>query len=185
MSNVQDNVTQLLARIRTGDDGAKEELIPLVYDELRGLARAVFSGQPKHHTLQPTALLHEAWIKLSSALSHVDDHRHFLVVASRAMRQVLADHARALKTEKRGRNKKPITLRQHLVSSDEGVDLIQFDETLRRLTELNPRHGRIVELRVLGSLTIPETAHALGVSETTVKYDWAMARAWLREQMAE
>jgi RNA polymerase sigma factor (TIGR02999 family) len=178
-------VTRLLGELRAGDEGAAERLLPLVYGELRSLADAVFNGQSKGHTLQPTALVHEAWLKLDGNLGGLEGRRHFFAVAAKAMRQVLADHARSRGRAKRGGG-------QHLVTLDEAVtpaakssaatpsvDLIALHDALEKLTQLNERHARVVELRLLGSMTIAETAQTLGVSDGTVKTDWTIARAWL------
>ena len=178
-------VTRLLSRLRDGDEGAAEQLLPLVYDELHSLAQAVFSGQRRGHTLQPTALLHEAWIKLAGNLDSLDDRRHFFVVAARAMRQVLADHARGKNRQKRGGAKRQVTLDADLgPAAVTGVDLVALEDSLSKLAELNERHARVVELRMLGTLTIAETADVLNVSHGTVKSDWAMAKAWLRTELS-
>ncbi len=178
-------VTRLLGRLREGDEGATEQLLPLVYDELHGLAQAVFSSQRGDHTLQPTALVHEAWMKMAGKLGSLDDRRHFFVVAAKAMRQVLTDHARGKHRQKRGGAKHQVTLDTDLVpAAASGVDLVALEDSLNRLAELNERHARVVELRLLGTLTIAETADAIGVSHGTVESDWAMAKAWLRTELS-
>ncbi len=174
-------ITRLLQGIRGGDVTATETLLPLVYAELGELAARLFSRERREHTLQPTALIHEAWLKLAGNLGGYDDRRHFYAVASQAMRQVLTDHARSLGRQKRGGRNRRVTLDGSVnPSNDENLDLVEFDDLLTRLSAMNARHGRIVELRVLGGLTIPEAAEVLGVSHTTVERDWFMARAWLR-----
>ncbi len=178
------DVTRLLGRVRDGDEGAAGQLLPLVYDELRGLARAVFSGQRGDHTLQPTALVHEAWIKLAGNLGSIEDRRHFFAISARAMRQVLADHARGRSRKKRGGGQRQVSIDfDGVPAAAPGVDLVALDDSLTRLAGLNERHARVVELRLLGALTIAETAEALGVSHGTVESDWAMARAWLRNEL--
>jgi RNA polymerase sigma factor (TIGR02999 family) len=178
-------VSRLLERVRAGEAGARDQLADLVYRELHQLARQQFAAQPGGHTLQPTALVHEAWLKLARHLDAVEGRRHFLALASTAMRQVLIDHARGGARDKRGGGACSIALE----TGDEPAgarefDLVAFDDCLRRLSELNPRHARLVELRFLGMLTIDEAAEELGVSHGTVENDWRMARAWLRTKLA-
>lgn len=178
-------VTALLQRVRAGDEGAGDALFDLVHAELRGLARAAFQGQAEGHTLQPTAILNEAWMKMAGHLGSLVDRRHFFVVASRAMRQVLTDYARGSAREKRGGSKRPVTLNDELFGfGDRGLDWIALNDSLEELASLDERQARVVELRFFGALTIEETAQALGVSHTTVETDWAMARAWLRRELA-
>lgn len=178
-------VTGLLSDLRGGDSHAYERLFSVVYPELRGLARAVFSGQNPAHTLQPTALVHEAWLKLVGHLDSIQDHRHFLIVAGKAMRQIIADHARGRLCEKRGGSRHRVTLDAAWAGSqDSDIDLVALDEGLSRLAELNERHAKVVELRLFSGLSINETAETLGISSRSVDSDWAMARAWLRKQLA-
>jgi len=159
-------------------------LQPLIYQELRGLARAAFASQNRNHTLQPTALVHEAWLKLQGSLDRVRDRRHFLALAATAMRQVLADHAKSQRRQRRGGGARSVTFHGGEVEDARAFDLVAFDDALQSLARINERHARIVELRFLASLTIAETAAELGVSETTVASDWVMARAWLRRELA-
>ncbi len=182
----QVDVTRLLESARERGESAEDLLLPLVYDELRGLAHAVFAGgvSPAGHTLQPTVLVHEAWLKLVGNLDPVHGRRHFFAVAATAMRQVLADHAKAHRRAKRGGGVRAVTLHEGLAHEPRVFDVVAFDEALSALASHNARHARIVELRFLGSLTISETAAELGISETTVVSDWTMARAWLRCQLA-
>jgi RNA polymerase sigma factor (TIGR02999 family) len=178
-------VTLLLSQLRAGDAGAAERLFPLVYAKLQGLARAVFSGQNPGHTLQPTALVHEAWLKLAGNLAPIDDRRHFFIVAGKAMRQVIADHARGRSRQKRGGERQRLTLDTDLATADqEGVDLVDLDDSLRALAKLNGRHAQVAELRIFGGLSIEETALALEISTRSVYSDWAMASAWLRRELA-
>lgn len=179
------NLTDLLSRIREGDQSAKNQLVPLVYGELQNLASLAFARQPGGHTLQPTALVHEVWLKLGAGLERFSDRRHFLAVASRAMRQILADHARALRTQKRAHAKSAVTLHEEMdPSALADIDVVELDDALAKLSRLNPRHARVVELRLFGSLTIAEVAESLSVSRGTVKADWTTARAWLRQELA-
>ena len=184
-------ITRLLRGAREGQQDAREALVPLVYDELRSLAEALFVRQPGNHTLQPTALVHEAWAKLAPHLeapsegSGFADRRHFYVVAARAMRQVLTDYARRARSQKRGGERLRVTLDENLHRSRERhLELVELDDALERLASLNERHARVVELRFLGGLTIAETAAVLDVSHATVEDDWFTARAWLRSQLA-
>lgn len=182
--NPPKDVTALLQRHRGGDAAALQDLLERTYDELRVLSRRAFGGQQPGQTLQPTALLHEAWLKLGGKLDAVSDRQHFFALAARAMRQVLTDHARARSSQKRGGGVRSVTLHDDSAGGFEGDDLVALDEVLERLSAFNERHARVVELRVFGGLTIAETAAALEVATSTVESDWAMARAWLRSELA-
>lgn len=178
-------ITRLLQAARNGEAGAADSLLPLVYGELGRLAVRIFAGERAEHTLQPTALIHEAWIKLAGGMGKLENRRHFYAVASQAMRQVLNDHARALAAEKRGSRRPRVTLDEAFDGArSTALDLVELNELLAHLEERNPRHGRLVELRVFGGLTIAEAAEVLGVSAATVERDWFMARAWLRTKLA-
>jgi len=177
-------ITRLLKEVRAGDAGAGESLLPLVYDELHGLAGAIFARERSGHTLQPTALIHEAWLKVADLLDRVEDRRHFFIIASRAMRQVLTDHARRVNRDKRGGDRMRVTLDGAASPmKEEGIDLVDLDDSLTRLATLNERHAKVVELRILGGLTIDETAEALGVSHGTIESDWFTAKSWLRLEL--
>ncbi len=160
-------------------------LAPEGYQELRQLAEACFRGQPVGHTLQPTALVHEAWIKLAEGSpGRWADRTHFLAVAATAMRQILVDHARGRAAQKRGGGCDRITLDESVVASPErDVDLLALDEALARLAEQDERKARVIELRFFAGLTIEETADALGVSPITVNRDWWLARAWIEREL--
>lgn len=178
-------VTLLLQRAREGDASASERLLPAIYDELHDVARGIFAGQRPGHTLQPTALIHEAWLKLVGNLGTTNDRKHFFVVAAKAMRQVLADHARGRSRQKRGGDAARVTLGALVEpAADAGIDLVALDDSLRRLAARNERHARIAELRLLGALTIAEVAEELGLSPRTIEDDWAMTKAWLRRELA-
>lgn len=182
--DLPEDISALLQAHSEGDPHALGRLLPLVYEELRHLARGAFYRQDPAHTLQPTALAHEAWLKLSSGMERVTGREHFFAVASRAMRQVLTDHARSRQTARRGGGHRSMTLTESLDGRDPlELDLIDLDDCLTQLEALNPRHAQVVELRFLGGLTIEETARALGVSTSTVDADWTMARAWLRRRL--
>jgi RNA polymerase sigma-70 factor (ECF subfamily) len=178
------DITALLQRHREGDDDALTGLLSMAYDELHGVAARAFRREGAAHTLQPTALLHEAWLKLAGNLDLVRDRQHFFAVAARAMRQVLADHARKRGTAKRGGGVRPQLLEDDVAGTYETSDLVALDDSLNRLAELNERHARVVELRIFGALTVNEAADELGVSRSTVETDWVMARAWLRRELA-
>lgn len=183
--SARDRTTVLLDPERDGDSGRLDELLPLVYGELRELARRQLAAEQEGHTLSTTALVHEAYVRL------VDDTRvtrrgraYFFGAAARAMRQVLVDHARRRKAGKRGRGTRPITLDRAEIAVDEFADeLLELDEALQELSRLNPRHARVVECRFFGGLSVEETAETLEVSIRTVKYDWALARAWLHDTL--
>jgi RNA polymerase sigma-70 factor (ECF subfamily) len=188
-SERQDQVRAQLERLDRGDELASSELLALVYDELRRLANKMLLRQPPGHTLQATALVHEAWLKLAAAApdgAEWEGRSHFLGVASKAMRQVLVNHARDARAQKRGGDEAHrVTLDEclGLVEGDAG-DVVALDDALRKLAELDPRRARIVELRVFGGASIDEAAGALGVGVTTIKEDWRVARAWLRRELS-
>lgn len=160
-------------------------LLSLVYDELRKIARRYLRKERSDHTLQPTALVHEAYMKLID-LSDVSwqDRAHFFAVASSVMRNILVDHARARLAEKRGGEGQRIALEDVVSFSREpDVDLLALDEALNKLAKFDEQQSRLVELRFFGGLTIEETAHVLGISPATVKREWTVAKAWLFRQM--
>lgn len=161
------------------------ELSPSVYGHLRAIAGSYFRGRGSDDTLQPTALVNEAFMKLAThEAAEFASREHFVAVAARAMRQILVDHARRRSAEKRGGNRRPVTLNDVPVG-DEGrvVDRIALDDALGRLAALNARHARVVELRYFGGLSVPEVAGALGISVATVEREWKQARAWLLVQL--
>lgn len=161
---------------------APSDLLPLVYDELRRIAALHLARERASHTLQPTAVVHEAWLRLS-ALDRMrfEDEAHFMVAAAGTIRRVLVDHARAKRAEKRDGPTERITL-SSVPEADAGdvIDLLALDDALGLLTKKDVRKARVVELRYFGGLTIDETAKTLGVGTTTVEDDWAYARSWLR-----
>ncbi len=171
----------------SGGNGQRdpESFLPLVYDELRRLALGYLQGERASHTLQPTALVHEAYVKLAKRSAHeFNDRTHFLATAARAMREILVDHARARSVQKRGGQAARVTLHEEVTpTKDPVVDVLAFDEALTRLSAMDERKARTVELRIFGGLTIDETAKALGVSHMTVSADWRVARAWLSEEL--
>jgi RNA polymerase sigma factor (TIGR02999 family) len=183
MSSSSSPVTQLLHSARGGDTEALDQLIPLVYDELRHLARLVRSDRG-YATINTTGLVHEAYEKLLPSDVEWQDRTHFFRVAARAMRQVLIDAARKRQAEKRGGSKKNVTFDEQLYErpmNDE--ELIMLDDALVRLARMDPRQARIVECRFFAGLTVEETAAALDISAPTVYRDWRAARAWLATQL--
>ena len=180
---LRSETTALLLESVDGDANTVDRLFPIVYEELRGIARRQLVGERVDHTLQTTALVHEAYVRL------VDDDRvsrrgraYFFASAARAMRQILVDHARRRGAAKRGGGAQPDTLQEDRGGADAfAEELIDLDQALERLAELDPRHARVVECRYFGGMTVEETAIALGVSPRTVRYDWALAKAWLHK----
>lgn len=174
--------TLLLQRLSDGDESAAAELLPLVHDELHRLARHHMAGERAEHTLQPTALVHEAWMRLVGGQgTEWEGRQHFLRVASRAMRNVLVDHARARRAERRGgdRGREPFDAAVELYEEG-GVDLVALSDALEQLEGVDPELLRIVEMRFFGGLQNREVAEALGTSLRSVERGWATARAWLR-----
>jgi RNA polymerase sigma factor (TIGR02999 family) len=179
-------VTEVLAELRRDTPGARDELLQLVYSELRRLAESQMRRQPKGHTLQPTALVHEAYLKLLGGDDAPwSDRSHFLTAAARAMRSILVDFARGRAALKRGAGKRPITLDEDAHAGQHASDeVIAVHEALEKLTEIDPQGGRVVELRFFGGLTAEETAKSMGVAESTVYRSWEHARSWLFREIA-
>jgi len=161
-----------------------EELVQEVYKKLRALAGSYFRGQPGQHTLQPTALVHEAFLKLAAADPESwNDRSHFLAVAATAMRQILTDHARRRRAEKRGGHRERVTLSGIAASDSSDVDLLALEEILGKLAAVDERAARLVELRFFAGMTEDEAATALGVSTRTVQKDWRRVKAWLAVEL--
>lgn len=181
------DVTRLLASWRGGDQAALEELVPLVYDELRVLAQRQLTKERDGHTLSATALVHEAYLNLAAgAAPSLNDRVHFFAIASRVMRRVLVWHARRRNAAKRGGGVIAVTLDEAaVVDAGTADEILALDEALAALEKLDPRLCQVVDCRHFGGLTVPETARALGVSAATVKRDWTTARAWLRARMED
>ncbi len=182
------DITQMLEAIRGGRKAEAGRLLPLVYNELRALAGSFFRQQRPDHTLQPTALVHEAFVRMVDQTSPVwADRKHFFNVAAMAMRQLLTDHARRHRAAKRGGEAAKVTLGEAEAppSTLSDIDVEALDNALTKLAALNERQARITELRFLAGLTVEETAEVLAVSPRTVKLDWKMARAWLRRELSE
>jgi RNA polymerase sigma factor (TIGR02999 family) len=182
-------VTELLARWRSGDQNALDALMPLVYSELRQLAQHYLRRERSDHTLQGTALVHEAYLRLAGQSAPQWQNRaHFFGIAAHLMRQILVEHARGRGAAKRGGGATKMTLDESLgmsraVAHPNEVDVIVLDKALHDLTELDAQQGRIVELRFFGGLTIEDTSEVLGISPATVKREWVTARAWLFRAM--
>ena len=184
--NLNDEATHLLQNLAKGDAGAVDRLIPLVYNELRHLASRYLKRERPGHTLQATALVHEAYLQLVDA-SSIDwqGRTHFFALAARVARRVLIQHARVHNAQKRGGDRRKITLADGLaIASSQEIDLLDLDEALTRLAAIHERQAHVVELRFFGGLSVEEAAAALGVSERTVKGDWKVARAWLRSEIS-
>ena len=181
MSSPPGDVTRLLVAWSKGDRDALEDLIPVVYGELRRIAARYFRHERPGHTLQPTVLVHEAYLKLvDQDHARWQNRAQFFGVAAQLMRRILVDHARTHLAAKRGGGMTPVTLVDVAgASPPRGVDVIALDEALTRLTSLYPEQGRLVELRYFGGLTIEETGEAMDTSPATVKRQWTVARAWL------
>jgi len=177
-------ITQLLSRWSAGDAGAFDALVPLVYGELRRLARLLLSGERSGHTLSCTGLVHEAYLRLAGP-TQIDwtNRAHFFGAASRAMRRVLVDHARGRSALKRGEGVVPEELDQVVLAVEPDLDVIALDRALEEFTALDPDRAKVVELRFFGGLSIEETAEVVGSSPATVKRDWSAARAWLFQRM--
>ena len=180
----QQAITRLLRRLSSGEKDAFDQLVPLVYDQLRRVAsRCLFSNRGDH-TLRATALVHEAYMHLADAGGHWKDRAHFYAVAARVMRNILVDYARAGKRQKRGEGLEHIALDQALlVSSQRSQDLSALDESLNRLAAHDPRKSQVVELLFFGGLTYEEAAAALGISPATVHRELRMAKAWLHRDL--
>ena len=178
-------ITDLLARWRAGDREALDSLMPLVYEELRSLARHYLRMERPDHTLQSTALVHEAFVRLvGQKPPEWKDRKHFYGVAARLMRQILVDHARGHRADKRGGNVIKLGLTEGLMGKEsEGLDILALDDSLNRLAQLNPQQSQIVELRFFSGLSIEDTSEVLGISPATVKRHWTTARAWLFREM--
>ncbi len=179
------DVTALLRELTKGNPEAGPKLIPLVYDELRRLANGYMRRERTGHTLQATALVHEAYLKLLDQHSVEWQNRaHFFAIAAQVMRRVLIDHARGRVREKRGGGAEAVPLDKALVfSPGRSEEFLELDSALERLTALDPRQAKIVEMRFFGGLTVEETAEVLGISPKTVKRDWTVAKAWLHGEL--
>ena len=180
-----ESVTRLLIKLTRGDHAAVDALLPLIYDELRSLAANYLRRERPDHTLQPTALVHEAYLRMvDQTRVNWQNRAHFFGVAAQMMRRILVDHARAHSAEKRGADFQKLSLDENIDKAVErGAELIALDEALHEFAEIDKQKSRIIELRYFGGLSVEETAEVLGVSPDTVKRHWRMAKAWLYGRM--
>ncbi|MCP3979110.1 MAG: sigma-70 family RNA polymerase sigma factor [bacterium] len=184
LSNTADPTRDLTAH-SAGDSSAADRLVPLIYDRLRALAGSYLKGEDCGHTLQPTALVHEAYVRMVD-IDRVDwkGKTHFFAMAARQMRRILVEHARAANAQKRGAGRRRVTLHDDDALAEQNtLDLLALEQALERLSEASPRQARVAELRVFAGLQVKESAHILGVSERTIKQDWRVARAWLAREL--
>ena len=185
MQPSSDPVSELLSKWRPEERDLLQTLVPLVYRELRRLAHHYLRDERPGHTLQTTALVHEAYLRLQKGPTRYENRAHFFAISAQLMRQILVDHARGQRAAKRGGGNEKVTLDDACgLMKGRAVDLITLDDALNGLARLDPHQSRIVELRFFGGLSIEETAEALGVSSATVKRHWATARLWLYQEMS-
>ena len=184
-------ITQLLIKLTDGNEAVLEKLLPLIYDELRQLAGRYLRRERSDHTLQPTALVHEAYLKLvDQTQMRWQNRAHFIGVSAQVMRRILVDHARRHTAEKRGGAAAVLPLEEEILvvsgsqTSEKGVELLALDEALENLSRLDPQKAKIVELRYFGGLSVEETAEVMNCSAVTIKRQWRMAKAWLYGQIA-
>ena len=179
-------VTEILDKWRDGDPDAAERLFPLVYDELKQRARYFLSGERLDHTLQPTALVHEAYIRMAGdAQMPAEDRGHFYAIASKVMRRILVDHARRHNAEKRGGAMERVTFEEStVIAGSSAAEIVDLDDALHRLEELDERKCRVVEMRFFGGLSEQEVAESLGVTSKTVQRDWQFAKLWLFRELS-
>jgi RNA polymerase sigma factor (TIGR02999 family) len=179
------DVTRLLFELKAGNKSAEEQLIPLVYQELRRIASARLHNEARHHSLQPTALVHEAYLKLTK-LREIDwqSRSHFFAVSATIMRRILVDHARSNKAKKRGEGETFISLNDAMIPAPgREMEILALDEALNKLAKLDERQSKIVELRFFAGMNEEEAGEALGISSRTVKRDWRIAKAWLYAEL--
>ncbi|MBM4186664.1 MAG: sigma-70 family RNA polymerase sigma factor [Gemmatimonadetes bacterium] len=179
-------ITGCLTKLRGGDPAALDELFPLIYDELKIVARSQLAREATGHTLGPTALVHEAYVRLADREKLVpEDRRHFFAIAAQTMRRILIDHARSRKRAKRGSGQVAVPLEEieSLMTENAADELLALDDALDRLAAVNSRAAQVVERRFFAGLSLEETGDSLGVSLKTVQRDWLLARAWLRKEI--
>jgi len=183
---VDANITAMLRDWNSGRPEAVEDLLPLIYDELHRRAAAYMRRERQNHTLQPTALVHEAYIKLLDQRGGKwNDREHFFAIASKVMRRILVDHAKSRHRQKRGGTSEDLPLDDALIAGVDldRTDLMALDEALKRLAKLDEQQERLIELRYFGGLTLDEAARTLGISRATAARDWQWAKAWLHREM--
>lgn len=181
------DITQVLCELRSGSETARAKLVELVYGQLRALAEGHMRKHAGVHTLQATALVHEAFVRLVGKDDvQWNDRAHFFAACAGVMRNILADHARRRRAVKRGGGGERLTLMDGMAASNESpFDIVSLDDALTQLAALNARHARVVECRFFAGMTVPEIAEALGIAARTVDNDWAMARAWLGAHLSD
>jgi RNA polymerase sigma-70 factor (ECF subfamily) len=184
MSGSADQVTQLLDELRAEPGKAADRIIPLIYGELRCIAGGLMKRERPSHTLQPTALVHEAWMRLRSIVPVAQNRRHFVALAAHSMRQILLDYARSRNAAKRGAGAiRTETFEHHAVSDSSLDDILAVNELLDRLLKVDPRQAQLIELRFFAGLSLEEAAAVMGLSEPTIKREWRSARAWLNREL--
>jgi RNA polymerase sigma factor (TIGR02999 family) len=185
MSDTPGDVTLLLAEMKRGNSEALPKLIPLVYHELKRLAAHFLQAEREGHTLQPTALVNEAYLRLAGQKAAWQNRAQFMGVAAQLMRRILVDYARQRVAAKRGSGEMPVAIETCDIGGgvEQSEEMLAVDEALARLAALDAQQARVVEMRYFGGMTVEETAEALGISPRTVKRDWAMAKAWLRVEI--
>ena len=184
MADSPREITQLLLEWSKGDRNALDRLMPLVYEELHQLARRYMATEPPGHTLQTTALIHEAYLRLIDQKEAPQNRTHFFAIAAQAMRRVLVDHARSRDAAKRGGGAPKVCLEGAVLPSEEQAEeLVALDHALRALEAVDPRKSRVVELRYFGGLSVEETAEVLEVAPVTVMRDWKLAKAWILREL--
>lgn len=182
------SITRMLNEWSNGDPNVLDNLMPLIYDELRRQANSYLRHENPNHTLQATALIHETYLKLiDQREAHFNSRSHFFAIAANMMRRILVDHARTKHRDKRGGNAETLPLDEaiNVAQKERGVDLVALDQALNRLEEMDERQARVVELRYFSGLSLEETAEALKISRTTVAQDWALAKAWLYRELSQ
>jgi len=187
MSQEPQEITQMLLELTDGNEEVVNQILPHIYDELRRLASSYLRRERSNHTLQPTALVHEAYMKLiDQSRVKWQNRAHFFGIAAQVMRRILMDHARKHTAEKRGGDAEVLPIEEEIliVSHDKSAELVALDDALNQLAEMDERKAKIVELRYFGGLSIEETAEVLGVSVPTVNREWRMAKAWLYSEIA-
>jgi RNA polymerase sigma factor (TIGR02999 family) len=184
MDTGSNDITLALAALNSGEPEAEDRLLRLVYEELRDLARSKMAREPAGHTLQATALVHEAFMKLAGQDASWDNRAHFFAAAAEAMRRILVDRARKYSRVKRGAGRRRVELHENMASIDGNSDqILAVDEALQRLEQVGKRASHVVKMRCFVGMTLEATSDALGISMSTVKSDWAYARAWLHREM--
>jgi RNA polymerase sigma factor (TIGR02999 family) len=178
------HVTELLAQWKQGDEAALRELVPLIYQELRRLAHYYLRSERPNHTLQSTALVHEAFLRMAGGKETPENRTHFVAVAARLMRQILVDYARTRSAAKRDGGCRIELEAAETLRVNDDAELMALDAALEQLSRVDERQGKIVEMKFFGGLSAPEISEALGISRATVDRDWATARVWLHREMS-